>query len=663
MAYTYPTTIFDAIRQERQDFLYNTIQIVDGFFFSQYQTIKKIHKYYNGHYSDGDYETINGITRKKVFWTIGKRRATIASKQIDIDTKDFLLIPENQATEWNVFLLEKELKAWLTKKPKGKENRFSAILNQIADELPVYGSCVLRKTKEGSELIDLRYFFCEQSADNLKKSRYKIIKHFMTPEELRKMDAWTNTKEAIEKFAQSSFKSYEDAGQLNIQHGTPYVEVYERYAEVPRSYFENDGVLVGDGSESDDDFVYGRFIVAGVDAVVGGSTVQPQAPNPNDAPHSPGIILFSEELSEDDDPFKEVHFRKTRGRWLGIGVIEDTFEDQRMVNKTKDQEDKAAELASLILFQTATDMVAKNILTDVDNGEILKAAAPINRLDNQNKALGEMQTLAKEYELHADRETFSADLLGGEAPPASATLGAVNQQTAMSAGVYDYKKENFGIFLTDFIQDLVFPDLQKKIMSPHVLRFSGDMQEMAKLRERVVDGYLRQQILSGNFDIPTDDEYKQMKQKYLQLYQKQGSQMWIDIEKDFFKNLDYELSLEVTGESKNVQTWLNNVSAVLKMIQGNPLALMNPLTKRLIFKMLSAMGMSISELENAEAEITQEMYDMMFKMGQRRTLRQNIDFKDVPKEYQAEMLEGAGMNPPQQQPQMAQQGNNQGQQQ
>src|ERR1700693_1475158 len=120
MPYKYPENIFDAIRQERNDFLYNFVEIVDGYTFNQYVNIKKIHKYYNSHYQDGDYETINGITRKKVFWNIGKRRATIASKQIDIDTKDFLLISENQETEWNVHLLEKELKAYLQKEKYGK---------------------------------------------------------------------------------------------------------------------------------------------------------------------------------------------------------------------------------------------------------------------------------------------------------------------------------------------------------------------------------------------------------------------------------------------------------------------------------------------------------------------------------------------------------------
>lgn len=640
--YKYPTTIFDAIRTERQDFLFNNIQIVDGFMFNQYANIKKIHKYYNSHYSGGDYETINGITRKKVFWNIGKRRATIATKQIDIDTKDFLLISENQATEWNVFLLEKELKAWMSKEKYGK------ILNQIAEELPVYGSCVLRKTKTGAEVIDLRYFFLEQSAKDLKTARYKIIKHFMTPEQLRKMTAWNDTQEAIDRYAQTSFKSYEDSGQLNIQNGTPYVEVYERYAEVPRSYLENNGVLYGDGNKADEDFTYARFICAGVDNVVSGGTVIPTEPNPNNPYYAPGIIFFKEELDIEDDPFKEVHFRKTIGRWQGIGILEDTFEDQRMLNKTKDQEDKSAELAALILFQTAEDMIARNVLTDVDNGEIIKAKAGITRLDNTNKSLPEMQRIAEAYELHADLETFSADHLGGKPADASATLGAVKAQLSTASGVYDYKKQNFGLFLEEFIKDLVFPDLQKKIMSPHVFRFQGDLNEMAKLRERVVDGYLRQQILETG-DIPNQQEYDAKKKEFVSKYQKEGSKMWIAVEKDFFKNLYYELSLEITGEGKDTQTWLNNLSAIFKMTAGNPLIFQNPLLKRLMYKMLSAMGMSISELENADAEISQEVMDMMVSSGMRRTIRSNIDYKNLDPSAQKGLLQRAGINDPSQQ--------------
>lgn len=644
--YKFPQTIFDCIRLERQDFLYNQIEIVPGYTFSQYYNIQKIHKYYNSHYNDGDYETINGIMRKKVFWSLGKRRATIASKQIDIDTKDFLLISLNQATEWNVALLEKRLKAWM------KTSKYSKILNQIADELPVYGSCILRKTKEGAELADLRYTFLEQSAPSLDKSRYLIFKHLMTPEAMREMDGvWDNVQEAIEKFAVTSTKSYETGGQLNIQHTTPEIEVYERFGEVPRSFFENDGASLGDGSISDEEYVYGRWIVAGVDnaltmATADGGTTQI---------HAPGIVLFKEQMKKKDAPFKEVHYRQTKGRWQGIGIIEDTFEDQRMLNKTKDQEDKAQELAALILFQTGTDMAAKNVLTDVDNGEILKASQPISRLDNENKSFGAMEKIAAAYENHADLETFSADLLGGQETPASATLGAVKTQLQASSSVYDYKKENFGIFLQEFIDELVFPEFEKEIGEKHSFRYTGDLFEMQKLRERVVDGYIRTKIFAGEMPVPTQEEYQQLKKDWIQLYTKQGSQMWIDVEKDFFRNLDYEVSLEITGEGKNVQQWLSNLQTVFGLVTQNPMILQNPLYKRLFYKMLSAMGMSISELENAESEITQDMMDAMIKMGVKRQVRENIDYKDVEPQNRPGMLQMGGINVPQQQPQQGQQ--------
>ncbi len=641
--YKYPQTIFDCIRQERNDFIHNYIEIVDGYTFNQYERIKKIHKYYNSLYNDGDYETINGITRKKVFWNIGKRRATIASKQIDIDTKDFRLISENQDTEWNVHILEKELKVWM------KREKYAKVLNRISDDLPVYGSVVLRKTKDGAELIDLRKFFCEQGAETLKKSRYKIIKHEMTPEAMREMSgAWNNVQEAIEKFAITSTKSYENGGQLNIEHTAPIIEVYERFAEVPASYFDNDGAIIGDGSTSDEDYVYSRFICAGVDnSITGQSTEQ----NPSGIYDAPGVILFSEELKKKDDPFKECHYRKTKGRWLGIGVIEDTFEDQRMINKTKDQEDKAQELASLILFQTATDMAAKNVLTDVDNGEILKSSSPFNRLDNQNHALAEMQTIAQAYELHADLNTFSADQLGGKEGPASATLGATELQAQTSASVYDYMKEDYGIFLNEFVNDLVMPDLEKEIMSPHAFRYTGDMMEMQKIRERTVNAYLRKKVLAGEIPIPTKEEADVLLQEWVKLYEKQGAQLWIDIEKDFFRNLDYEMSLELTGEGRDMQAWLNNLMTVFKLMSSNPMIMQQPVLKRLLYRMLTAMGMSLSELESADSEMTKEMMEAMAQMNTKKSIQERIDFKDVPPQAQLPMLQLGGINPQQQQQQ------------
>jgi hypothetical protein len=83
--------IFSQIRDERADFLNNEIEVVPGYNFSQYNTIKKSHLYYNSHYEKGDYEEVNGVMRKKVFHNLSRWRCEVASKMIDMDIKDFIL--------------------------------------------------------------------------------------------------------------------------------------------------------------------------------------------------------------------------------------------------------------------------------------------------------------------------------------------------------------------------------------------------------------------------------------------------------------------------------------------------------------------------------------------------------------------------------------------
>ena len=603
--YQNPSSIFAAIRAERDDFLYNQIEIVDGVYFNQYETIKKIHKYLNGHYVNGDYETINGVRRKKVFWKLGKRQAAIASKQLDIDVKDFLLIAENPDHEWNTFLLEKELKYWL------KKHDLGVTLNQIVDELPEYGSVVLRKVKNGAKIMDLRYLFNDQAAESLKEARYINYKHLMSPDDLRKMKDWEHVDHVIDHYCLHSDRGYEDGASVKKDAGSPLAEVWESFAIRPRSYLTNKGFLKD--SKEDDQYVLCRFIVAGVDDRKENEAGQAYDEN--------GLILFAEELSE--LPFKEVHYKKTKGRWIGVGVIEETFEEQRMVNKIKDQEDKAAELASMILYQTQDKLVQKNLLSDVDNGEILTSKTGIQRLDNRLD-VNQFENLVSSYENHADRVTFAQDIMGGDLPPASATATAVVNQVQQATSVYDYKKENIGLFLREFIDDLVFPELKTKLNKQHTFRFVGNPEEMQRIREKAANYHIKELIEKG--EIIEESELTAAKEQFITGMQEQGSRIWIDVQKDFFNNLDYEVSLEITGEGKNVQAQLQNLQFVMSLVGQNPeMVLKNPVLKRLLTKTMSLMGLSTTELENAfieqQEQMDQQKQDQMDQMMMQQQMK------------------------------------------
>lgn len=584
--FQYPDNIFVAIRQEIDDFLHNHIQIVEGYTFNQYDTIRKIHLYYNSHFTDGDYEVINNVTRKKFFYNISKWRCDVASKMIDIDVKDFMLIPNNYETELNVYLLEKELKRWL------KKHRLGKILNEVARKLPIYGSVVLKKIKGGAEIVDLRNLYNEQGAESLDKARYVIIKQLMSPEALRKMKGkWDNVEAAIEKYASFVPKGYEDEKSFNVSAGTPDVEIYERYAEVPLSWFT--------GKETDSKkFIKSKFVVAGINDV--------KRDKDGNVIDEGGLILYKEKL--ENWPFKEVHYNKTEGRWLGIGIVEDTFEAQRRKNELMNQQLKAMEISSMLVFQTRDNVVARNLFSDVESGDILRVQTEITPLVIEERNLASFQVASREVENLADRLTFSFDVIRGETPPASATATAVITQLQQATSVFDYKRENIGLFMQEFIEDLVFPELEDRLNAEHMFRFSGSADELERIREKIAMSLIRSQMLefiqqAGR--LPTEEEIQLVKAKVKKQLRKRGDKIWLSVKKDFFANLDYYVDLVITGENRSVIAQLQNTQALLAVLAKNPDVLKHPVLKRLFFKFMSLVGMSISELELAEQEMTE----------------------------------------------------------
>jgi len=589
--------IFQQIRDERQDFLQNEIEVVPGYNFSQYNTLKKIHLYYTGNYEKGNYEEIGGILRKKVFHQLSTWRCEVATKMIDMDIKDFILVSNDKDTDWNVYILEKELKVWL------KKNEMGQILNEISRLLPIYGSVVLQKTKYGAEVADLRYLYIDQSAKTLNDAGYVNKRLLLNHRDMRKMGkyGWENVDEAIDKFS-GKYKQGYDLGGIN--QGTnsslyweganvtktqassiPLVEVWERYGDVPLSWFTN--------KESDEnEYVLAKYCVAGVDEVSISEKGVILAEE--------GLVLYKEQI--DEIPFKEVHYNRIDGRWLGLGVVEMLFENQRRINEVKNQEARANELASIQLFQTLDDTIASNITTDLNNGDILKVKSFLQPIPTESRNMSALKETAQEIEEHSNNLTFSRDVVSGENAPSSATLGAVQIQTQQTTAVFDYKKENIGLFLGEFIKDLVFPQIEKELNREHVFRLAGSFEELQKLRANYAKNYANQRIIEAvlqGADV-TPELQQGFKELAMQEISTMGDKIWTDVEKNFFKDLDYEVDIVSTGENKNIYAQINNGNAILQALAADPTILQDPAKKQVLFKVMAAMGWHVSELEQLD---------------------------------------------------------------
>lgn len=601
--------IFKQIRTERDDFLKNEIEEAPGLTFSQYKTLKKIHYYYSGNYEKGNYEEINGVLRKKIFHQLSNWRCDISTKMIDQDLKDFILVSNNIDCDWEVYILEKELKVWM------KKRDFSKILNEISHDLPIQGSCVLQKTKTGAELIDLRYLYVDQRADTLENASYINIRHILDHRELRKMKkaGWENVDDAIDRFSGKYVTGYDvddinatGSGNSLFYEGAttqvakpddiPMVECWERYGDVPLSWFT-------DKKGDENEYVLAKFVVTGVNQVV-----------KNDKgviTEEEGLVLYKEQI--DELPFKEVHYNKRKGRWLGVGIVETLFEPQRRANEVVNQMNIANELASIQVFQSVDQTIASNIRTDLMPGEILKVKSLISPIATESRAMVALENTLVGIENHANDLTFSRDVVSGENAPSGATLGAVQLQTMQTTAIFDYKKENLDIFMRDFIEDLVYPQIEKELTKEHLLRITGTIDELKKLRHnfatnqansRLEEYVMTEQTIKEM--VETGGDFQKVWDKYYQesldSISLMGDKIWTQIKKNFFGNIDYYVDIVSSGENKNIYAQMNNGNQLLVALSKDPTLMTDPVKRKILFKVMVGMGWHMSELEDIEQE-------------------------------------------------------------
>jgi hypothetical protein len=175
---------------------------------------------------------------------------------------------------------------------------------------------------------------------------------------------------AIERFGTTYGQTaYEDrSGGVNLMRSTPYIKVYKRYGEVPKGWL--------DGSKSDEN-VKALFIVAGAE-----EQLNDGKGNITDN----GVILFRSRWHK-EWPFKDYHYNKISGRWLGLGIVEALFDVQVRLNELKNQKRISMEISSLHLFQTPDKQIVRNALTDLESGDILVSPKGIEPIANEERSL------------------------------------------------------------------------------------------------------------------------------------------------------------------------------------------------------------------------------------------------------------------------------------
>lgn len=590
-----PQSIYAQIRHESDQFLYNFISPVPGYAFNQYQTLKRIYLYLSNKFENGAYY----LNREKLFYNIVTPAVEVATKMLNIDTKDIRLIPTDAESYFPTYLLEKELKQWLKNSEMGK------ILNEIAEEAPRYGSVLLEKTKTGAKVCDLRRTMLDPSVEKVKDSRFVTTIHYMSDVDLRK-SGWDSDaiEQAIFRFANTrAAQAFEDnSGNLNIMHSSPQIKIFKRYGEVPRWWID------GTKGKKGDEMVRSLFIVAGPDFLQRNQTGQ--------VTNELGVTLFKSAW-QGDYPFKDFHYTKIRGRWLGMGIVEMLFDVQARFNELKNQRRLSMELSALHLFQTKDKQLVRNVLTDLESGDIIFSPNGIDPIVNEERNLEAFKDEEETYGNQVDKLTFAYEAIRGDAPPATTPLGTTQIAVAQATGVYGFKRQNLALFLRSFFNDLVLPQLNKDLTPEHIMRFTGTAQELDKLDDAASELYANEVIVKAamNGEMITKELQGQAKQKAVQTYRKHGTNRFLKIKEEFYKDIEFEFDFNIDNEQTDPNTKLQGIQALFGFLQ-NPAVLQDPRLKMLFYQAAETLGIAPAEMEFADTQATQ-----MQQNGQLPTLQ------------------------------------------
>lgn len=516
--------VLQRFKEEIESYTNGTTELFDGVPFSAYKLCRRINLFKNQVYTTGKYDAQDNY---KYWFDIISPRVDAEIKNIDFDSKDITLMSDVLEDAGRLLLSNARLRDFL------RETGQAAKLNEAVERGTEWGNVVWKKVKGGYKILELdKVMVLNQTAETLDDSDV-IEKEVMTPIDIRKKkDVWD--EEAVQTLIATAKKE--------VQKTAPEIYVYERNGEITtKEYYEAKGEQGGDENE----YMLAKVIAGGIQK------------------DSPTEILFCEEMPK--KPYKEYHRGKYSGRWLRLGMYEALFDIQYRANEIGNQIARGLEWSSKTIFRSSDRVIAQNILSDLQNGDVIKS---VDLQQVQTRMEGFDQLVADWNRLMqlADKIANSPEVVMGESAPSGTPfrLQAMNNQNANK--LFDFIREKLGIAFQEVVQDWIVPELLKDLKARDVLKLTADSGMLTRYYEMIVDSWYVNNLLS----LPphTPDIAQALKEQKIQELLK-NKEVVVKLEREMWDDFAPRAIVVITGENVNVISDLETLQTFIALEQDS----------------------------------------------------------------------------------------------
>ena len=515
-----------------------SVDITENYKFNLKETINKIELYNASKFLSGDKDSQRN---HKYFENISNPQCGNATKNIDLDRKDIEVHAENGKDRLKAMIYNNELKYWMRKANTG------VLLNRIVENLPKYGSVILKKIGKEIKMIPLKFIILDPAVSNIDndfdiKSSYIVQRHSYNIRELEKQKKWDKKK--IEVITDKLRKSDENE-----------IDVYEVYAEM-----ENKNIK-GAGKKG---YSLGMAVVCDEE------------------------VLYTQKIKK--FPYKKVDYLTIEGRALGLGIIEMLFDPQRRWNEMCNQKALSMKLGSKHIYQSRDTTVASNIMTDLLDGEILKVNSEITPISTEERNLGAYSQEENKL-MSVIRSLANAhEIMTGENLPSRTPfrLGAMMERNA--GKLFEFIRENLSLFLEEVINEWVLPQFNASVVKEHIFEFY-DAKTIRLIVERDVNRRLNIAIkdyVISTGEYPLKEEVDMLKETLLSQHKDSEFAEIIEGYLDFSKTL----SVDITGESSNRTVELESMTNFMQLLGQNPILLQDPQFRPMMEEIAGKIGIN-----------------------------------------------------------------------
>lgn len=582
-------SVAELVRSKEQSYISDVTLLSKYVSVSQYEVLNTIDAYLNSKHISGSTDSMG---REKPFFNICVSAANVWYRATDIDRKNIRIKAPNSKQEIGALLATIHLQNWM------KREKFGQFLNEWGRVLSRYGSAVVKfVASEGTlkwTVVPWNRIIC----DPINFEANPVIEKFSyTPAELKQMKNYD--QEVVDDLIRTAAQARRNLGRQQIDSAptSEYIDVYEVHGNLPKEFItENES----------DEFEYSQqmhvvsFVSTG--KMKGGK-----------AEYKDFTLVSGYEKKT---PYILTHLIKEEGKTLATGPVQQLFESQWMVNYSAKAAKDQLDIASKLVFQTAdSTFVGQNILSNIENGDILVHAvnSPLTQANSQSHDITSLQNFAQQWQTLGNQLNGVSDAMLGVQPPSGSAWRQTEALLQESHSLFELMTENKGLYLEEMLREHIIPYLKTKMDTSDEVAATLEANDIYKLDAAYISNKaietgnkkIKKELLGG--DISSGFDYEAEKARLKTQLEAQGQTRYIkpsDVSdkkwKDIFKDLEWEVEIDITQEQKAVQDAMTTLNTLFTTI-ADPVksqVLKTPEGKFVFNKILSATG-EVSPIELA----------------------------------------------------------------